>query len=65
MTEHTNISQQLEEYKEQHSAIAEIMYAFREVQAIYLEAMQTMREAEIALHPYTISTKSNTEDDIL
>jgi len=41
--------------------LAEALLAFREVQAIYLETMQIMRDAELALHPHTIRTTINTE----
>jgi len=49
MSETIDISQQLEEYMQQHPDIVEALYAFQEVQAIYLEAMQIMQEAEIAI----------------
>jgi hypothetical protein len=56
----TNISQQLEEYMQQHPDIAETLYAFQEVQAIYLEAMQIMRQAEIEIYNPSISTSDST-----
>ncbi len=49
MSEPTDITQQLEEYKQQHPDIVEAMYAWQEVQVIYLEAMQIMQEAELAI----------------
>ena len=49
MSETIDISQQLEEYLQQHPDIVEALYAFQEVQVIYLEAMQIMREAEIEI----------------
>jgi hypothetical protein len=47
--EHTNIHQQLEDYKQQNPGIAEALYVFLEVRAIYRETIIIMREAEIAL----------------
>ncbi len=61
MTENIDVFHELNKYKEQHPDFAEVMQVYHEVMPIYRETMQIMRDIELALSPYTIDTKSNTE----